>query len=143
MSSGWIVVRGEAHITLEAAAACYAVRVEWVREVYALGLLGTGEPIRAPDPDADVDRETIALASSARASNGCSSFPRRPRAAAPGRRLSPARPDGRARRPARPCRTGAARRPHAGRRAQRLDATGEQPAARPREGGGPNRACPA
>jgi hypothetical protein len=47
VSGGWIVVRGETLVTLEAAAECYRVEVAWVREVYRLGLLGPGEPTGA------------------------------------------------------------------------------------------------
>ncbi len=43
MSEGWIVVRGESHVTLEAAAECFRVEAEWVVEVYEHGLLGQGE----------------------------------------------------------------------------------------------------
>ena len=63
MSTGWIVIGGEAHVTLEAAAACYAVRVEWVREVYALGLLGRGEAVGGADREAGA--ETVAVAATA------------------------------------------------------------------------------
>jgi len=59
VSTGWIVLRGEAHVTLEAAAECYSVRVEWVREVYELGLLGRGEAV------GDAGRATVAVAATA------------------------------------------------------------------------------
>jgi hypothetical protein len=41
--SPYLEVRGEAYLSLEAAAQCFEVEVAWVREVYELGLLGEGE----------------------------------------------------------------------------------------------------
>ena len=40
-----IRIRGELYLTLEAAAECYQVEVEWVRRVYELDLLGPGQPL--------------------------------------------------------------------------------------------------
>ena len=39
------VIHGEVYLTLETVAECYEVEVTWVREVYDVGLLGTGEPV--------------------------------------------------------------------------------------------------
>ena len=39
-----VVIRGEAYVTLRAAAECFAVEVAWVEEVHAHGLLGPAEP---------------------------------------------------------------------------------------------------
>lgn len=39
-----IVIRGRTCLSLEGIARCYRVEVEWVREVYDLGLLGEGTP---------------------------------------------------------------------------------------------------
>jgi hypothetical protein len=38
-----VELRGELYLELESVAECYQVEVAWVREVYALGLLGEGE----------------------------------------------------------------------------------------------------
>ncbi|MFT4515529.1 MAG: hypothetical protein ACI91B_004244 [Planctomycetota bacterium] len=40
-----VIIRGEVHVSLSAVAGCYGVRVDWVEEVYELGLLGTGEQV--------------------------------------------------------------------------------------------------
>ena len=38
-----LVIRGDVHLTLDAVARCYNVRLQWLTEVYELGLLGPGE----------------------------------------------------------------------------------------------------
>jgi hypothetical protein len=38
----FIRIEGEAYVTLETVAACYACETEWVVEVYRCGLLGEG-----------------------------------------------------------------------------------------------------
>jgi hypothetical protein len=40
-----LVIRGQAYLTLETMATCYAVEVAWIEEVYEHGLLGRGEEI--------------------------------------------------------------------------------------------------
>jgi hypothetical protein len=59
VSTGWLVIKGETHVTLAAAAECYAVRVEWVREVFELGLLGPGEVVE------DAGGEAVAVVAAA------------------------------------------------------------------------------
>ena len=40
-----VTIRGETYLTLDAVAECYECEVTWVEEIYALGLLGSGEHI--------------------------------------------------------------------------------------------------
>ena len=40
MSTEYFLVEGRRYVTLEVVARCYRVRVEWVREVVGIGLLG-------------------------------------------------------------------------------------------------------
>ncbi len=42
MSTEHFLVEGRRYVTLEVVARCYRVRVEWVREVVGMGLLGPG-----------------------------------------------------------------------------------------------------
>ncbi len=37
-----VVIRGRTLLSLEGIARCYRIEIEWVREVYELGLLGEG-----------------------------------------------------------------------------------------------------
>jgi hypothetical protein len=41
----YLEIRGEAFVTLAAAAECYRVEVRWIELVYAEGLLGVGERV--------------------------------------------------------------------------------------------------
>jgi hypothetical protein len=45
MSRRRVVIEGESYITLEGIAECYQCELTWVREVYAIGLLGSGRPV--------------------------------------------------------------------------------------------------
>jgi len=40
-----ISIRGHLYLTLETVADCYRVEVEWLYEVYEMGLLGPGERV--------------------------------------------------------------------------------------------------
>ncbi len=38
-----ILIQGRVHVTLKAAADCFEVELDWVEQVFTLGLLGAGE----------------------------------------------------------------------------------------------------
>jgi hypothetical protein len=40
-----VVIHEETYITLETVAECYECEVEWIEQVYRLGLLGAGENV--------------------------------------------------------------------------------------------------
>jgi hypothetical protein len=40
-----VIIREETYITLDTIAECYEFEVEWIEEVYGMGLLGTGENV--------------------------------------------------------------------------------------------------
>ena len=44
---GQVLIDGQLYLCLEVVAECYHVEVAWLREVYALGLLGDGRPVEA------------------------------------------------------------------------------------------------
>ena len=58
MTSLRVTIHGETYVTLDTVAECYHCEVEWVEQIYGLGLLGSGELVegRPAIPARKLDR---------------------------------------------------------------------------------------
>lgn len=67
MTAGCYTIAGETYLSLEVVAECYECDAVWIREVYELGLLGSGQliegetlvPARALDRVAQIVRLSV------------------------------------------------------------------------------------